>query len=442
MKNFRINLIIRILLISFTILLLVYLLNNTRLTATISIIFVITILQIYSLIKYVDYTNRELTKFFLSIKHSDFSQTFSDKKMGKSFRELADAFNEVINSFKKTRSEKEENYKYLLTVMQHVGVGLISYNSEGNVEFMNNSAKKLLRINNLTNIKQLDKISDGLSRKILDSQITGRTDIRIIDENDIHQIVAYSTMFRMREQTYTLLALQNIQSELEDKEMEAWQKLIRVLTHEIMNSITPISSLAGTINDILNNSHLPDKSTIEDIRNAVLTIGKRSDGLLHFVENYRNLAKIQKPKFELFPVKNLFLRIQNLLSESFEKANISLSMSVEPESLELTADQEMIEQSIINILVNAKQALINTPDAQVLVICFPDQIGRTTIRIIDNGPGISEEVQEKIFIPFFSTKKDGSGIGLSLARQIVRANNGTIRVNSVVNEGTAFTIKF
>ena len=289
-----------------------------------------------------------------------------------------------------------------------------------------------------------------------------RTTVNLVDENEIVQILLYSTIFWMRNQTYTLVALQNIQSELEEKEMEAWQKLIRVLTHEIMNSVTPISSLAGTVNLMLESSSDISEESAEDIKAAVATIQKRSEGLIHFVENYRSLTKIPKPRMEIFKIHTLFDRIEKLMIEfifvftaffnydrleklmldEFDDAGINISFSVEPESLELTADPELIEQVIINILINARQALLTTSEPQVLVISYVDDRGKIVIRIIDNGPGISPEVQEKIFIPFFTTKKEGSGIGLSLSRQIMRSHGANIRVNSKPGDGTTFTLRF
>ncbi len=442
MKNFRLNIIARIIVLSLTIFLLIYTVQNTNLTATVIIIVFVIILQVASIIKYVEMTNRELTRFFLSIKHSDFSQTFPEHGLGKSFNELSSAFNSVIEKFRKARSDKEEHLRYLQTVMQHVGVGLISYDQDGNVEFINNAAKKLLKVNFLNNISQLNKVSAGLSEGIANISTGTKATINITGEEEIVQLVLYTTVFRMRNQTYTLVALQSIQSELEDKEMDAWQKLIRVLTHEIMNSVTPISSLAGTVNTMLMNGDSMSQESVDDIKSAVATIQKRSEGLIHFVENYRNLTKIPKPNFEIFKISSLFKRLENLLADDFGESGINLSFSVDPESLEVTADPELIEQVMINILINARHAVQHIEGPQVIVISHIDERGRIVIRIIDNGPGISQDVREKIFIPFYTTKKEGSGIGLSLSRQIMRSHGGNIRVNSKPGVGSTFILRF
>ena len=446
MKNFRLNLIIRIVLIALSLMLLFFLYYNTDFIATLTILMLIIIYEIYSLIKFIDATNVELTRFFQSIKHSDFSQTFANKSLGGTFKELNNAFNDVIIKFQNTRSEKEEHYRYLQTVMQHVGVGLISYEPDGKVEFINKSAKRILGIPHLTNIKMLKRISGELQNKLLNMHSGEKATIRIVDDNELLQLVINVTEFKLRNQIFKLASLQNIQSELEEKEMEAWQKLIRVLTHEIMNSVTPISSLSATVNQMLSKCVGDDKEidadTISDVNNAVNTIHKRSEGLIHFVDNYRNLTKIPKPNFQIFPVHSLFDRIRKLMEHDLELNKIKLTTSIDPQSLEVTADPEMIEQVLINLIINAMKALQAIPNPQIYLTALIDERGKAVMRVVDNGPGISEDIQEKIFIPFFSTKKDGSGIGLSLSRQILRAHGGSIRVNSIPGKETVFTLRF
>lgn len=446
MNNFRLNLIIRILLLCGSILLEVYIYNNTEFNATLGILFLLIIYQIFSLIRFIDTTNKELARFILSIKYSDFSQTFTGMPKDKSFDALREAFSEVINMFKSTRSEKEENYRYLQTVMQHIGVGLISFDKEGKVELINNAAKKILNIPFLNNVKSLDKVSKGLADTFLNLNSGDKKTIKIIDEDEIVQLILYATEFKMRNKNYVLVSVQNIQTELEEKEMEAWQKLIRVLTHEIMNSITPISSLASTIN-LMINSHPPEENVfsdekLKDIIDAVNTIQKRSEGLIHFVDNYRNLTRIPKPNFQIFLVKELFDRVEKLMNQRLLDQNIKFECTVYPTSLTLTADSEMVEQVLINLIINAMSALVGRGNPEINISARLNERGKVVIRVTDNGFGIPDDVQEKIFIPFYTTKKDGSGIGLSLSRQIIRAHGGNIRVSSIQNKETTFTLRF
>ena len=235
--------------------------------------------------------------------------------------------------------------------------------------------------------------------------------------------------------------MQNIETELEEKEMEAWQRLIRVLTHEIMNSITPISSLAGTVTTILSNNNKFDEEVVEDIKEAISTIKKRSEGLIHFVDNYRTLTKVPKPDFKIFQVKELFRNIEKLMLQQFSEKGIKFLRKVDPETLEVTADSEQIEQVIINLMINSIYALEGNENPCITLLANLDEKGKVLIKVIDNGPGIPEEAVEKIFIPFFSTKKSGSGVGLSLSRQIMRSHGGNIRVNSKPGE-TVFTLRF
>jgi two-component system nitrogen regulation sensor histidine kinase NtrY len=440
-KNFTFNILIRVLLFAGGIVLFFYLFFNTELYATLVVVIIFTIFTFYSLVNYVNITNRQLSRFLLSVKHSDFSQTFVNTTLGSSFEDLNKSFNEVIQKFLSTRSEKEENYRFLQTVMQHVGVGLISFNVQGEIEFVNNAAKKLFNIGHITNISLLDNINKGLAEKFLNLRSGEKATIKIVTENDITQLIVYATEFKQRDQKYTLVSLQNIETELEEKEMEAWQKLIRVLTHEIMNSITPISSLAGTVTTILSNNHKFDDDTVEDIKAAISTIRKRSEGLIHFVDNYRTLTKVPKPDYKIFQIKELFRNIEKLMLPELKEKGIKFSATVEPETLELTADSEQIEQVIINLMVNSIFALEGKENPTIYLTANLDENGNVLIKVIDNGPGIPEEAVDKIFIPFFSTKKSGSGVGLSLSRQIMRSHGGNIRVNSKPGE-TVFTLRF
>lgn len=440
-KNFTFNILIRVFFLSCGMAMFIYLLLNTELYATLIVVFVFTFFTLYSLIHYVSITNRQVSRFLSSVKHSDFSQLFVNRAVGSSFEDLNTAFNDVIQKFLTTRTEKEENYRFLQTVIQHVGVGLISFNSRGEVEFINNAAKRLFNVNHLQNIFTLNNVQSGLPEKLLNLTSGEKTTVKIINDNDITQLIVYATEFKQRDQNYKLVSFQNIETELEEKEMEAWQKLIRVLTHEIMNSITPISSLAGTVNSILSDNPKFDDAVVEDLKAAITTIRKRSEGLIHFVDNYRSLTKVPKPDFKIFQLKELFRNIEKLMLSELKTKGILFTMNVEPETLELTADSEQIEQVIINLIVNAVFVLEGRDNPKISLTANLDEKGKVLIKVTDNGPGIPEEAIDKIFIPFFSTKKSGSGVGLSLSRQIMRSHGGNIRVNSKEGE-TVFTLRF
>jgi len=448
-RRFRINCVLRVILLGMTFALFFFLLFKTTLHAALFILFVAILYQSYALIHFIEKTNRDLTRFFQSIKFSDFSQTFRDSGKGKSFSNLRLAFNEVLDAFRKARSEKEEHYRYMQTIVQHVGIGLIAFLPDGKVELINTAAKRLLGIAQLKNIKSLESWSPPLVKALFNLKPKEKAQIRVDDNNELLQLALYSTEFKLRDFTYKLVSIQNIYSELEEKEIDAWQKLIRVLTHEIMNSITPISSLASTINELIKDSpnlragqKTEDGETLTDICDAAQTIQKRSEGLLHFVDAYRSLTLIQKPNFQIFPIEELFNRAAKLIQINLKNKNIKLEIKIEPKTLELVADPELIEQALINLLLNSLHAVEGRKNATIVMLARLDGRSKTIIQVKDNGSGISKDNMDKVFIPFYSTKEIGSGVGLSLSRQIMRLHNGTISLQSEPEVETIITLRF
>lgn len=448
-KHFRLNCSIRVLFLAVTLCIFFYLLFQTTLYSATFITGIIIFYQLYALIYYVEKTNRNLVRFLQSIKYGDFTQSYKESGLGSSFDALKNAFTEVSNAFRKTRGEKEEHYRYLQTVVQHVGIGLIAFKPNGDVELINTAAKRLLKVTRLKNIKSLESLSKLLVNKLFQLKPRENALVKVEDNNEMLYLSLYATEFKLRGENFTLVSLQNIHSELEEKELEAWQKLIRVLTHEIMNSITPIASLTSTINTMVGEyyekektSKKPNSEALSDIQQALQTIQKRSHGLLHFVDAYRNLTLIPKPKFQIFPVNELFSRAEQLMQSNINETGASFEVCIEPETLELSADPELIEQVLINLLLNAFQAVEGKQNAKIELAALLNERGRTIIQVTDNGPGISEENLEKIFIPFFSTKEGGSGIGLSLSRQIMRLFKGGIGVYSEPDVKTVFTLRF
>ena len=448
-RNFRFLIIIRVLLLVASVILVIYLVGQSHHTVTSIIIGIVIILQIFDLIRFVERTNKKLTQFLESIRHSDFSSSFTDHGRGKSFEKLNKAFNDVINEFKSTRAEKEEHFNYLQTVVQHVSIGIIAYRRDGKVDIINNSIKNLLHITSLKNIGDLKMIEKDLPDLLLKMQAGDRKLIKLYLEDELLQLSVYATEFRMRGEDFILASIQNISSELEEKEIESWQKLIRVLTHEIMNSITPISSLASTVIQMLIDKSEDDLrlnpldlEDIEAIENALNTIQGRSQGLLNFVEIYRNLTRIPKPNFRYFPVSEMFERCHHLLKPKFTQLSIACSNRINPENMMMTADPDLVDQVMINLMLNAIDAVKGKEDPFISVSAFANKNGKVVIELSDNGYGIKPDILDKIFMPFFTSKKEGSGIGLSLSRQIMHLHKGSIGVKSKPNEGTTFTLTF
>ncbi len=450
-KKFRIWVTVRILLITVNLVVLILLMQSSQHQITSFIAGVILITQIYSLIYFVERTNRKLSHFLESIRHSDFSTSFSDRALGGSFEGLNRAFNEVITEFRKNRAEKEEHYNYLLTVVQHVNIGILAFKKDGKVDIFNNATKRILKINNIQYIQELSNIKPELPELLLGMKAGDRHLVKLAFEDDIMQLAIYATEFRMRGEEFLLVSLQNITSELDEKEIESWQNLIRVLTHEIMNSITPISSLASTVEDILfeddpnsESVHLKelDDDEIQSVNEALVTIRNRGHGLLTFVENYRNLTRIPRPNFRYFAVSELFDRAHVLLKPKMDAYGITCAKRMFPNDLMITADPDLIDQVFINLLLNAIDAVKGNGNPQIEVVAAISSGDKITIDFSDNGHGIKPDILDKIFMPFFTSKKEGSGIGLSLSRQIMHLHKGSISVKSKPGEGTIFRLNF
>ncbi len=450
-RHFRVNATIRLLLLTATIFTFFYTWINYEFFITPVLIAVLIILQIYALYKYVDKTNRDLASFLESIRFSEFTRSFQVEGMGSSFDELSRAFNDVIKDFQTVRSEKEEHFQYLQSIVQNIDVSIIAFQRDGTVEMINKAAKRLFQITGLKNIKQLYAISPEIVEKLLNLSPGENVLVKVQQEDDILQLAINGTEIKVHNKNIVLATIKNIQSVLEEQETEAWQKLISVLTHEIMNSITPIASLSSTIDMMiksLNQAKIEDpnatldEETAGEIQQGLQTIHKRSTGLMHFVNTYRNLTRIPKPNFKIITVNSLFNNVIPLMEEEIKQSSINFSIDLSNDDMRFSADEELLEQVIINLIKNAIHALDGSPNPQITIKGYLNKRGRVTIQVIDNGEGILPEVLDKIFIPFFTTKPKGSGIGLSLSRQIMRLHGGSITAYSQPDQGTTFTLTF
>ncbi|MBS3808194.1 MAG: ATP-binding protein [Bacteroidales bacterium] len=445
-KNFRLVVSFRILLLAATIFLFFYTLT-LEYFITPFLIGVLIIFQIILLVRYVDTTNRNLASFLESIRFSEFSRSFHIEGMGDSFEELNKAFNEVIGDFQKIRQQLEEQYQYLQSIVRNIDISIITYHKDGTVDMMNKAFQNLFQVYNLKNIRQLEKVNQELADILMKLEPGKNYVLKIKQEDDILQLAVYGSEFRLHTKRIMLVTIKDIQYVLEEQETETWQKLIRVLTHEIMNSITPVASLTSTLSLMVKDTkeehggRLDEEST-EEIQKALSTIHKRSEGLLHFVNTYRSLTKIPKPNFESIRAKELFNNIKPLMEKDLVNNNIRFVTTVDPDHLEFYADHKLIEQVLINLITNAIHALEDRRDGRIDMKAFRSKRGRPTITVTDNGRGILQDVLDKIFIPFFTTKPKGSGIGLSLSKQIMRLHGGSITAKSEPEEGTTFTLTF
>ena len=445
-NDFRFRVAFRVTLIGLVVSLIVYMLSQPNMIFAALLTFIILVLQFLELYRFTSQTNRKLTRFLESIKYSDFISGFtSDNKLGRSFRDLNEAFNEVLEAFRKARSEKEEHWQYLNTVVQQVRTGILSFDAEGEIQLINANAKKFMGVSSLENLDELIEINPRLYKAIYDV-LPGKS--TLYKGNSDLLLTIQATEMRLRGDTVKLVTLQNIQNELQRQELEAWQNLTRVLRHEIMNSITPISSLTSTLREVLVhdltkvNEHYELKNEgAEDLKEGLDTIESRSKGLIKFIDAYREYTSLPQPNFKVVFLKDLIGKVDNLMRNETKKSHIDFSRLVESDYLTVEADEEMIEQVLINLVKNALESCADTKNAKIEIRGrYVDE--HVLIEVIDNGPGIIGEALDKVFVPFFSTKKTGSGIGLSLSRQIMQMHNGNLYVKSIPNVRTVFTLRF
>ncbi|MBZ5855835.1 sensor histidine kinase [Flavihumibacter profundi] len=406
----------------------------------------VLIYQLSDLYRYQQKAQVELDQFVESVHYRDFSRYFDVKHAPAELQPLRHGFNEINSTFKVISKEKETQYQYLQKILELVDTGILSYETEdGQVVWMNESLKRMLHLPYLKTVHSLEKRDAGLY-KVVTSIRPGEAKVAAaqLDKGSFKVLVS-CTAFQTDDKQYKLIAFQNVNEALDETESKAWQKLLNVMTHEIMNSVAPISSLADTLKNRLHAAarEVEDKnSTLEDLELGIETIKRRSEGLLRFAETYRNLNKISELHLEKIYVLELFRNLQQLMQPTFEQKNFELEIILKEPELFLEADINLLEQVLINLMVNAMDAVRESEHPKIILSAATGPNRKTIIKVADNGAGMSQEVMEKIFIPFFSTKKTGSGIGLSLCKQIMMLHKGNIQVQSVIGEGTVFSLQF
>lgn len=444
--DYKIGLLGRILVFATTIFILAYSILNESGVFVISLLIILVVAQIVFLVRYAESSFKKVRQFLNNIKLSNYSTSYPVKFDGTEIDDLHIEFNAILAKLREDQLEKEANYHYFRTVFQHLSIGLITFEEDGSIQILNTAAKRMLNIQQLNHIEEISKVNKELHYAIHHLRTGGSELIKIVHPDGIMQLSVYVIELVLRDVKFKLVSLQNIQSELEEKEMEAWQNLVRVLTHEIMNSIAPISSLAATIREDIASKHKRDEAVfmedLDDYLMGISTIEKRSEGLINFVSDFRSLAHIPNPKFTAIQIADLFERVKLLLKTQLESHQIKMTCSIAPADLLLFADCSLIEQVMINLTQNAIHAVEDSLVKNIFLNAYIDENGKIIIEVTDSGKGIEEEALSKIFIPFFTTKKKGSGIGLSLSKQILRRHKGNIQVKSKIEEGTTFKLIF
>ena len=411
------------------------------------IIFLI-VLQTYLLVNQVNKTNADLEKFFSSVQDHDSSIRFPEKAKNNSFGKLHNRMNQLNTIIQNVKIENERTSQFLQSVVDHVDIGLLSFDVNGNIEIYNRAAKRYLNDQQPRQLSSLKTINNEIF-KIINTIKPGQEILHKMKIGNLLQsILVKATELKFESNVIKLVSFQDITNELDKKELESWQRLIRVLTHEIMNSISPITSLAAVISGYFKKSDDEKPISLRKIDHQIVsktlsglnTIEETGKGLLDFVDKYRSLTSLPKPDLRKFTIDSLFRKCK-LLMESNISDYIKITASVFPEDIAITADYAQIEQILINLIKNAAEALSGVGDGTIhLKAFFADDA--VLIQVKDNGIGISGDIIEDIFVPFYTTKENGSGIGLSLSKQIMQNHDGTISVNSSLDQGSEFTLKF
>ncbi|MBC2839400.1 PAS domain-containing sensor histidine kinase [Robiginitalea sp. SC105] len=406
---------------------------------------VMTLVFFRSLYRSVMRRFREMDDFFEAVKYRDFSRWFSEKHGSLEIRQLHRGFNLVNQTFRDINQEREVQFQYLQKILEMVEVGIIAYNLEtGKVLWVN---EYLLKILDLPSFKRIGFIAKRLPEayeELFETYHAATVSVQLPLRRDTLRVLIADTVFEVGESSYKLVVMQNIEETLNRNESDAWKKLLSVMTHEIMNSIAPISSLSQTLQGHVREA-IDNPGTeleLEDLDAGIGSIRKRSEGLMKFAKTYRSLHKVTQLNRSTIASEDLFANIRILLEPSLKQREVELSFSSPQPDIKLDIDTYLIEQVLINLIINAMDACENRSDALVQVMARKDTNGQHTIRVVDNGKGIPEEIQETVFVPFFSTKSTGSGIGLSLCKQIMTLHGGKVRLRSQVGMGTEIRLLF
>lgn len=413
--------------------------------------------QIFTINRFVQRTNDDLSRFLMSLKYFDFSQQFDHKNLGSGFPELARTLSDIMAQFRAVSDKQQQQARYLRALLEQVPVPLIAIDSQGQIELHNNSARRLFALYKVTKLSDLTAYGQEFFQHISTLK-PGQKQLTHYHIEGINKTYAIAASQLIQQDTRVrLISLQNIQSELDNNQLNAWQALVRVLTHEIMNSITPVASLAKTSTDLIddlldnldNKTQTPDelKQELTQIRQAVDTVARRSDSLTDFVKSYQKLTHLPEPNKTLFNVKTLFEQSLLLVSPGWHNKGIRAQSAVDHDEMELFADKQMIEQILLNLLKNAEHAVIAQSNPEIALCAKYNKQGHLVIEVADNGCGINEKIHDKVFVPFYTTKIHGSGVGLALTRQVMIAHGGSVSftcggAKRPLGQGTCFTLSF
>jgi two-component system nitrogen regulation sensor histidine kinase NtrY len=448
-ENFRLNVAARALLLFGLIALAAWSATSTPWQVTPIACWILAVVVLVELVRYVESVNREFAEFLSFVVHDDFAVSPPLARKGRVFRELESAYRLLAGKYRSLNLQRAANHQYLEALVEHVSIALICLDEAGAVVLMNGEAKALFKTPHLASLKSFGRIDPKLPAAIEELADSARAMIGVKIADEALQLALFATEFELLGKRYKLISFQNIRDELEQREIEYSQKLIKVLTHEIMNSVTPIISLTKLIRDRLvdeKTGELAVQSLVSeeqhDLARGLASIDSRGSGLLKFVQAYSVLTNLPRPSIAEVDVAGLLDRVHALMAPALAAERTGLQVQIVGANLTVRADPQQVEQVLINLLKNAAEALAGRDDGRVLLRGARDDHGKVLIQVVDNGPGIDAAHLDDIFLPFFTTKRSGSGVGLSVSRQIMALNKGMLTVKTALGTGSEFTLRF
>jgi len=447
-KYFLVFLVVRLALVGVVMALVVWLLLQPGYHSATLLACIVLALLAAELWRFVSRTNREVARFLDAVRFADYSQRFDFDKAGSGFADLGRTFTRIIDEMRDRRSGQESEMRHLKALIEHIPVPLMTVHADDAITLQNNAARRLFGATHVTRVNDLRQFGPGFARAV-DEAIPGdRELVTFTVEGAEYQLTLAATEVIIDGDRERLISLQDIQSEIDATQAEAWQDLVRVLTHEIMNSITPVTSLAQTaaelVDDVVRETgpESPVAEELEDVQSAVATVARRSDSLLQFIDSYRQISRLAPPEKKRVALADLFETVTSLAKAEWDDTGVVLASAVEPSGLYVYADRDLLEPVLLNLLRNAWQATKGMDESRIELRGRLNRRGNTVIEIEDNGHGVPDEIATKIFVPFFTTREGGSGVGLALARQVMIAHGGFIRLGKVRDAGTVFTLTF
>lgn len=398
--------------------------------------------------RFVSRTNREVTRFLDAARYADYSQRFSFANDGAGFQALGEVFTDILNRMRQRSSEGELQLRRLSALIEHIPVPLLTLHGDDSITLHNNAARRLFGAEHVTNLADLRKFGHGFSESVASAVPGNRELVTFGVEGIEYHLTLATTEVIVAGNSDRLVSLQDIQSELDATQAQAWEELVRVLTHEIMNSITPVTSLANTALDVVDDVVLKNRegesltADLDDLRDAVATVARRSGSLTHFVDSYRQISRLAPPEKKRIRLNQLFDSVSQLAQAEWTEQPENFHWDVQPGELSVYADRDLLEPLLLNLLRNAWQATVAPDGASIRLIGRLNRRSNVVIEVIDNGVGVSPEIANKIFVPFFTTKENGSGVGLALARQVMIAHGGFIRLSNNDSGGATFSLTF